>query len=96
MTLKPNTLALEISDKLNTAGNDYATETIDLDPYGTSYKITKHDSNKNLWITPVEGDLIDMILYDEAGNTIATSTLFDKAVKNLTPEDLANLITTYL
>ena len=96
MTLEPNTLALEIHDKLNAAGNDYTTKTIDLDDYGTSYEITKHDSDKKLLITPVGGDLIDMILYDEAGNTIATSTLFNKAVTNLTPEDLANLITIYL
>ena len=95
MTLKPNTLALEILDKLNAAGNDYTTKT-NLDDYGTSYEITKHDSDKKLFITPVEGDLIDMILYDGTGNTIATSTLFNKAVTDLTPEDLTNLIAIYL
>lgn len=96
MTLEPNTLALEIPDKLNATGNDYATKTIDLDDYGTSYEITKHDSDKKLWITPVEGDLIDMVLYDGAGNAIATNTLFNQAVKDLTPENLTNLITIYL
>lgn len=96
MTLKPNTLDLEIPDKLDATGNDYETKTIDLDNYGTSYEITKHDSDKKLLITPVDGDLIDMVLYDKAGNTIATSTLFNKAVTDLTTEDLTNLITIYL
>lgn len=96
MTLEPNTLALEIPDKLNATGNDYTAKTIDLDDYGTSYEITKHDSDKKLWITPVEGDLIDMALYDGTGNTIATNTLFSKAVTDLTPEDLTNLIAIYL
>ena len=96
MTLEPNTLALEITDKLNANGNDYTTKTIDLGDYGTSYEITKHDSNKKLWITPVEEDLIDMVLYDETGNTIATSTLFNKAVTDITQENLTNLIAIYL
>jgi hypothetical protein len=96
MTLEPNTLAIEISDKLNATGNDYTTKTTDLNDYGTSYEITKHDSDKKLCITPVEGALIDMALYDGAGNTIATSTLYDKAVTDITIEDLTNLITIYL
>lgn len=96
MTLEPNTIAIEISDKLNASGNDYTTKTINLDDYGTSCEITKHDSDKKLCITPVEGSLIDMVLYDSAENTIATSTLFDKAVTDLTTEDLTNLIAIYL
>ena len=96
MTITPTTTAIEITDKLNATGNGYTTKTIDLDDYGTSYEITKHDSDKKLCITPVEGNLIDMILYDGAGNTIATSTLFDKAVTDLTTEDLTNLIAIYL
>lgn len=96
MTIEPNTLALEIPHKLNATGNDYTLKTIDLDDYGTSYEITKHDSDKKLWITPVEGGLIDMVLYDGEGNTIATNTLFNKAVTDLTTEDLTNLIAIYL
>lgn len=95
MTIEPNTLVTKIPDKLNAVGNDYTTKAIDLDDYGTSYEITKHDSDKKLWITPVEGDLIDMVLYDGTGNIIATSTLFNKTITDLTPEALTNLITIY-
>jgi hypothetical protein len=96
MTIEPNTIALEILDRLNASGNNYTAKTIDLNDYGTSFEITERNSGKKLWVTPVEGNLIDMILYDKAGNTIATSTLFDKAVTDLTsPEDLANLIAIY-
>lgn len=93
MTLDPNTLALEIHDKLNAAGNDYTIKTIDLGDYGVSYKITKHDSDRKLILTPIEDNLIDMILYDKTGTTIANGTLFEKAVTDTTPEELATLIT---
>lgn len=93
MTLEPNTPILETLDKLNAIRNDYTIKPINLGDYGTSYEITKHDSDKTLWITLVEGSLIDMILYDKKGTTIASSTLFEKAVKDITPEELATLIT---
>lgn len=93
MTLEPNTPILETPDKLNATGNDYTTKPINLDDYGTSYEITKHGSDRKLLLTPIEDNLIDMILYDKTGNTIATSTLFQKAVKDITPEELAILIT---
>lgn len=93
MTLEPNTPTLEIPDKLNATGNDYTIKPINLGDYGTSYEITKHDSDRQLILTPIEDNLIDMILYDKTGNTIATSTLFEKAVKDITPEELATLMT---
>lgn len=93
MTLEPNTLILETTDKLNAAGNDYTTTPINLKNIGTSYEVTKHGSDRKLCLTPIEDDLIDMILSDETGNTIASSTLFEKAVKDITPEELATLIT---
>lgn len=93
MTLEPNTLILEIPDKLNSTGDNYTTKPINLGDYGTSYEITKHGSDKKLILTPTEDNLIDMILCDKAGNTIATSTLFEKAVKDITTEELATLIT---
>lgn len=96
MTLEPNTLILEISDKLNASGNDCTAKPLNLGDYGTSYELTKHGSDRKLFLTPIEDNLIDMILYDKTGNTIATSTLFEKAVKDITPEGLATLITIYL
>lgn len=93
MTLEPNILALEIPDKLNAAGNDYTTNILDLDDYGTSYEITKHGSDRKLILTPTEDNLIDMILYDKTGNTVASCTLFEKAVTDITPEELAIIIT---
>lgn len=93
MTLDPNTLILETSDKLNATGNDYLIKPINLGDYGTSFEITEHGSDRKLIFTPTEDNLIDMILYDKTGNTIAVSTLFEKAVKDITPEELATLIT---
>lgn len=93
MTLEPNTLILEISDKLNSHGNDCKIKPLDLGDYGTSCEVTKHGSDRKLILTPIENNLIDMILYDKAGNTIASSTLFEKAVEDITPEELAILIT---
>lgn len=93
MTLEPDTLTLEIHDKLNTTGNDFTIKTIDLGDYGTSSEITKHGSDRKLIITPTEDNLIDMILYDKTGTTVASCTLFEKAVTDITPEELAILIT---
>lgn len=94
MTLEPNILIPETLDKLNATGNNYAIKPLDLGDYGTSYEITKHGSDRKLVLTPIEDDnLIDMILYDKTGNTIAASTLFEKAAKDITPEELASLIT---
>lgn len=93
MTLEPNTLILETSDKLNATGNDCEIQPIDLGDYGTSYEATKHGSDRKLILTPIEDNLIDMILYDKTGNTIAACTLFEESVKDITPEKLAVLIT---
>lgn len=96
MTLEPNTLILELPDKLNDTGSDYTTKTIDLGDYGTSYEITKHGkhgSDRKLLLTPIEDNLIDMILCDETGAMVASYTLFEKAVTDITPEKLATLIT---
>lgn len=93
MTLEPNALALETTDKLNATGNDCTIKTISLGDYGTSYEITKHGSDRKLILTPTEDNLIDMILYDKTGTTVASCTLFEKAVTDITPEELAILIT---
>lgn len=88
MTPDANTLALEISDKLNATGNDYTTKTVNLNDYGLSYEITEHNTGKKLFLTPVEGDLLDMIQYDKEGNILATATLFNEAIT-----EFINLIT---
>lgn len=93
MTLDPDTLILEILDKLNATGNDYEAKTIDLGDYGPSYKITKHGSDRKLFLSPIENNLIDMILYNKTGTTVASCTLFEKAVTDITPEELATIIT---
>lgn len=93
MNLNPNTLALELSNTLADTGENYTAEVVDLDIYGTSCEITKHNSGRKLHLTPVDGDLLDMVLFDETGNTIASGTLFDKATANITTEELANLVT---
>lgn len=93
MTLEPNTLAIEISNALTAASEGYTITVINLDRYGTSCEITKHGSDRKLHLTPIDDNLIDMILYDGTGNTIASGTLFSEVVTDITPEELANLIT---
>lgn len=93
MNLNTESSATEITDMLATAGKNYTIEAIDLGEYGTSYEITKHDSHRKLHLTPVEDDMIDIFLFDEAGNTLASGTMFSEAVKDITPEELTTLIT---
>lgn len=92
MSLETNALALKISNALNGTGANYTANVTDLGEYGTSCEITKHGSDRKLHLTPVEDNLIDMVLYDETGTMIANGTLFDKASTNITTEELANLI----
>lgn len=93
MSLDTNALAIEISNALTATSEDYTTTVVDLDIYGTSCEITKHGSDRKLHLTPADDNLIDMILFDETGNTIASGTLFNEVVTDITPEELANLIT---
>lgn len=84
---------VEYEPLYRSTGNDYEIKTIDLAPYGTSSEVTKHGSDRKLILTTSEDNLIDMILYDKTGTTIASCTLFEKAVTDITPEELAILIT---
>lgn len=92
MSLNVKQFTAEISNALNTTGKTYTVETIDLCDE-TSYEITKHGSTRKLYITPVEDGLIDMVLFNEKGTALATSTLFDKNDLNITTEELATLVT---
>lgn len=93
MNLKPNAFTTEISNTLAATKENYAVEAVDLVNCGTSCEITKHGSSRKLYLTPVEGNLIDMVLYNEKGITLATCTLFNKNDLNVTAGKLANLIT---
>lgn len=93
MNLNNEQFGTELHHTLAAIGENCTVKAIDLGDYETSYEVTKHDSDRKLYITPVENDLIDMILYDTAGTTIASCTLFNKAVTDITPEELATLIT---
>lgn len=92
MTQNPNDFTHEISDALAATGEDYTTTAIDLGDYGTSYEITKHGSDRQLHLTPLDDDLIDMALYDGKGKTIASGIMFHEVTKNLTTEEFSNLI----
>lgn len=91
MNLNIKQFTTEISNALNTTGENYTVETINLCDE-TSYEITKHSSTRKLYITPVEDGLIDMVLFNEKGTALATSTLFDKNDLNITAEELATII----
>lgn len=92
MTLEPNAFATEISDKLAAADEDYTMTAVDFGEYGTSYEITRQGSERKLYITPADNNLIDMALFDEEGATIASGTMFAKAAMNITSEELADII----
>lgn len=93
MSLDTERFSTEISDALATTGENYTVKAVDLDYYGVSYELTRHGSGRKLYLTLVEDGLIDMILFTETGTTIANGTLFDKAVADITPEDLVKLVT---
>ena len=93
MNLSTESATTEITRMLATTGENYTVETIDLGEYGTSYEITKHDSHRKLHLTPVEDDMIDVFLFDEAGHTLASGTIWSEVVKDITPEELTTLIT---
>lgn len=92
MNLNIKQLTAEISNALAATEETYTVETIDLCDE-TSCEITKHGSTRKLYITPVEDGLIDMVLFNEKGAALATSTLFDKNDLNITTKELATLIT---
>lgn len=92
MNLNIKQFTTEISNTLNTTEETYVIETIDLCDE-TSYEITKHGSTRKLYITPVEDGLVDMVLFNEKGTVLATSTLFEKNDLNITAEKLATIIT---
>lgn len=92
MTLTADSLAIEISNALAATGGNYTTEVVDLGAYGTSCEITKHGSDRKLHLTPIEDGLIDMILFDGTGTTIASGTLFGKIAADVTPEELVHLV----
>lgn len=92
MNLEPNAFTAKISNTLAAIGETYVVEAVNLADCGTSYEITKHGSNRKLYLTPVENCLIDMILYNEKGTALATCTLFNENALNLTSENLAKLV----
>lgn len=93
MKINTESFADEISGMLAAAEGGYVAKSVDLGIYGITAEITKHGSDRTLHLTPAEDDLISMVIYDKAGDTIASGTLFDKIVEDLTPERLADLIT---
>lgn len=93
MNLNIEQFTTEIPNALAATGENYTMENTTPDDFGPSYEITKHGSTRKLYITPVENGLIDMILYNGKGTTLATCTLFDKNDLNITAKKLANIIT---
>ena len=93
MNLEPNAFTTEISNTLATTEENYTVKAIDLVDCETSCEITRHGSDRKLYITPVEDGLIDMVLFNGKGKALATCTLFDKNDLNVTTGELTNLIT---
>jgi hypothetical protein len=93
MNLEPNAFITEISNALAATSKNYVVEAINLEEFKTSCEITKHGSTRKLYLTPVEDDLIDIVLFNEKGTALATGTLFDKNDLNITAKGLATIIT---
>lgn len=93
MNLEPNAFTTEISNTLATTRENYTVEAVNLVDCETSCEITKHGSNRKLYLTPVEDSLIDIVLFNEKGKALATCTLLDKNDLNITAGELTNLIT---
>lgn len=93
MNPEPNSFTTEISNTLAATGENYTVKAGNFFDYETSYEITKHGSSRKLYLTPAEDGLIDMILYNEKGSTLATVALFNKNDSNITIEKLATIIT---
>lgn len=91
MNLEPNAFITEISNALAATSENYVVETVDLCDE-TSCEITKHGSTRKLYLTPVEDGLIDMVLFNEKGTTLATGTLFEKNDLNITAGRLVTII----
>lgn len=83
---------LRISNMLAATGAKYETASLGLDEDSIDFEITKDGSNRTLHVTPVDDSMIDLILFDSHGNTLAHGALFSRAVADLTPERLANII----
>lgn len=92
MNLDIKQFTTEISNALNTTEENYTVNVINLYDEA-SCEITKHGSTRKLYITPVEDSLIDIVLFNEKGTALATSTLFKKNDLNITTEELTTLIT---
>lgn len=92
MKINTESFADEIPGMLAASKGGYTAKTVDLGIYGITAEITKHGSDRTLHLTPVDDNLISMVIYNKAGDTIASGTLFDKIVEDLTPEKLADLI----
>lgn len=93
MNLEPNAFTTEISNTLATTEENYTVKAVNLVDCETSCEITKHGSDRKLYLTPVEDDLIDIVLFNRKGTVLATCTLFDKNDLNITTKELTNLIT---
>lgn len=71
---------------------EYETKALDLSEYGITYEITRTDSDRKLHLTPIDDDMLDMILSDKDGNTLATGTLFPQTAAHVTATELATIL----
>lgn len=81
------------ANMLAAAKAGYSIKPLDLGEYGTSYEITKRDSTRKLHVTPLDGDLLDMVCYGRDGLSIAQMTMASPVLDNLQPNDLTSIIT---
>lgn len=76
--------------------NEYETNAIDMDDYGTMIKITRHGSDRTLYISMLENYLTDVALYDKDGSTMFQATIYTDLAKDIPPKKLNDIIKAYL
>lgn len=73
---------------------EYETNVTDIGEYGPLIEITRHGSDRKLYISTLEGAPTDVTLYDKDGSTIFQLTIFSAPVINTTAENLNDIIAT--
>lgn len=90
---KPRNINHEIADALRLLGNDYTTTEVDCDPGDSAIRITKRNSEKNLYIIAYSDPAdTEMHLYDGPDSLIAYHVFYDGSLNDATPEDIADYI----
>lgn len=95
MTENPNgrNIFHELCDVVALLGNEYETTSVDCEPGDTAIRITKQGSKRILYIIAYSNPAdTEIHLYDGPDSLITYHVLYDGALDDCTPEDIADYI----